>query len=290
MSECYCIDNYGSPECGECDYAIAKASDRILTPTRAMRNHLRDQTRRKIEARSYPMAEQIFSVLDRWARVAAMQETDKYLGRFTKMDADERFIWEMMKVLELYGLRQFDEAGSEAATRAGGEWVIKPAMVQRVMEAKAIKIQGLAKDIKAQVKESVRRVVAESSVEIPRPSAGEVARRIREALAGQENREPIFSYERALLVARTELVQAENTGIYEGYKVAGVEEIEWLAYADDGRSGDRRHYEMNGERVKLGEMFVTPLGNEMRYPGDPRAPIEETANCRCTHAPVRVKR
>lgn len=33
--------------------------------------------------------------------------------------------------------------------------------------------------------------------------------------------------------------------------------------------------------VDLGDKFVTIAGNRLRFPGDPLAPIEETAHCRC---------
>ena len=65
--------------------------------------------------------------------------------------------------------------------------------------------------------------------------------------------------------------------------------MEWLSYPNDGRSGRRAHWKMNGQviRVGEGEYFVTPLGNQLRYPCDPEGDIADTANCRCTTAPKR---
>jgi hypothetical protein len=38
---------------------------------------------------------------------------------------------------------------------------------------------------------------------------------------------------------------------------------------------------MEGQTVKYGEKFVSGLGNELAYPGDPDAPAEDRINCRC---------
>lgn len=108
---------------------------------------------------------------------------------------------------------------------------------------------------------------------------GEIARRIHTQFHGKESegRIRVFSPERAALIAQTELGQAENLGIFEGYRTSGVEEIEWLA-----RVGSVRHGHMDGKRVKLGEHFITRRGNRLRHPGDMAAPIGETINCQCT--------
>lgn len=54
----------------------------------------------------------------------------------------------------------------------------------------------------------------------------------------------------------------------------------------DGRERDT-HRAMNGQTVRRGQPFVSPSGARLRYPGDPRAPVSETANCRC-HVQVKV--
>lgn len=41
------------------------------------------------------------------------------------------------------------------------------------------------------------------------------------------------------------------------------------------------HGGLEGNRVPLNNSFVTFEGDELRFPGDPLAPIRATANCRC---------
>lgn len=95
----------------------------------------------------------------------------------------------------------------------------------------------------------------------------------------------VFSSERAALIARTEMAQAEQEGIAHGYELAGVLGLRWLSY-NDGRSGDRRHNEMNNRVVRIGQKFILPDRTPIRWPGDHNAPIKHTANCRCATAPV----
>jgi hypothetical protein len=50
-------------------------------------------------------------------------------------------------------------------------------------------------------------------------------------------------------------------------------------------AGDSRvrhtHRVLNGQAVGVDEMFQSPSGAMLRYPGDPRAPISEISGCRC---------
>ncbi|MDE3809957.1 head morphogenesis protein [Sinorhizobium meliloti] len=50
-------------------------------------------------------------------------------------------------------------------------------------------------------------------------------------------------------------------------------------------AGDNRvrhtHRVLNGQAVGIDEVFQSPSGATLRYPGDPRAPISEISGCRC---------
>jgi hypothetical protein len=129
----------------------------------------------------------------------------------------------------------------------------------------------------------IRQTIEEAQRETPLPSSSTIARRIRDRMSGLS----AHSWERAFTIARTELGIAENTGIVEGYKATGVEALEWIAVTTDRRSGARKHWEMDGVIVPIGESFRLPSGVRVRYPLDPLGPVGEVINCRCSVAPVR---
>jgi len=80
-------------------------------------------------------------------------------------------------------------------------------------------------------------------------------------------------------VARTEIASMENLGSFEMDKELGVEYHKWKT-AGDERVRDS-HDEMDGEITKVGNIF----SNQMLYPGDRNAPLEEWINCRCITIP-----
>lgn len=100
--------------------------------------------------------------------------------------------------------------------------------------------------------------------------------------------------------------RAENIARTEGLRVAhqGTEELYRQAIANGdidrsqiertwnhspgkgrgkkGKGGPRSfHVSMHGQKRGYGEPFVSGLGAELRFPGDPEASAEETANCAC---------
>lgn len=83
---------------------------------------------------------------------------------------------------------------------------------------------------------------------------------------------------RADLIARTEATGANNYGALRALGDEGVQEKEWLA------TGDQRtrpsHRAADGQIVPVDEPFIVG-GHEMMMPGDPAAPVDELANCRC---------
>lgn len=93
---------------------------------------------------------------------------------------------------------------------------------------------------------------------------------------------------RAETIARTEGVKVVSMARQEALEQS-VEDLQiplerltrvWNSTVD-ARTRDS-HAVMNGQEVGFNEPFVSGDGNYLMYPGDPAAPIEEIANCRCT--------
>jgi uncharacterized protein with gpF-like domain len=93
---------------------------------------------------------------------------------------------------------------------------------------------------------------------------------------------------RAETIARTEtmtaLSQAQEEAFRQNIESGKVDPeavtCRWVATSDN-RTRDT-HRAMDGQEVAWGELFVSPSGATLRYPGDPSAPPEERINCRCT--------
>lgn len=98
--------------------------------------------------------------------------------------------------------------------------------------------------------------------------------------------EPIMDNNKnaALRNARTLVNGAENQGRQDRYedleKQGAIMKKVWIA-TGDSRTRDW-HLEMDGQEVDIHEDFVDGNGNELEYPGDPKAAPETVYNCRCT--------
>lgn len=280
-----------------------------------------DRQRNSVDTRARPLTSQIARTLQRMGLAYAQRyarDLDRLgpkavLRRVSKAGGDDedlkRLERELGNLLHLYGVQQLDDAAGEAARSVGGRWVVDPKAITDFIRSKDVRLQRILLEIQTEVRASVRDIIADALAADTTPSAGTIARRIKNTfhgpagfggeLRGVEDATELgilptaryttdggtlyaFSPERAALIARTELVQAENTGIVEGYRAAGVGQMEWLSY-NDGNSGARRHDLMRGMRAPVGGVFTNPTtGATLRYPGDPDAPISETINCRCT--------
>lgn len=92
---------------------------------------------------------------------------------------------------------------------------------------------------------------------------------------------------RSEVIGRTEALRAVHSGNDEMYRQAidagevTIEQLErtWVT-ARDGRVRDT-HSMLGGEKRRIDETWETSNGS-LRYPGDPDAPVEETAQCRCS--------
>lgn len=248
------------------------------------------QSNARIEARARSMEAALRGWMLRVARREAQQAIRGVVAKADSLDE------ELIQILIKFGVAQAKSGAMLGASGKDLKSIIDPQALSDAIRSKDFNIKlfdqwrdgaerragRISADTKDMVREQLRTIMAEAADEDPRPSQGEIARRIRNQFYGEaDGRAYAFSPERAAVISRTELVQAENFGINESYKAAGVETIEWLAY-NDGRSGDRHHERMNGKRIKMGETFITPLGNALEFPGDPAAPIEDTIQCRCT--------
>lgn len=95
---------------------------------------------------------------------------------------------------------------------------------------------------------------------------------------------------RTELIARTETMRASNAGSHRVFQRWGVSRKGWLAAHDDRTRKSHREagakYGPGGSvgPIPLDDFFVVG-GSLLEYPGDPGAPIKETANCRCTVMP-----
>ncbi len=92
---------------------------------------------------------------------------------------------------------------------------------------------------------------------------------------------------RAKTIARTEALRSIHQGQAEMYSQAIADgtvqanqlKKEWET-AKDGRVRDS-HADMHGQIVQIDEPFISGLGNQLMFPGDPSAPPEDTITCRC---------
>lgn len=103
-------------------------------------------------------------------------------------------------------------------------------------------------------------------------SAGQVANRIREYTGDKFKSSPE-------IIARTEIVAANNLASLEAYRQAGYKEKKWISSRDS--KVRPTHQAAEGQTVPLDGTFAVGAGR-LAFPGDHSAPIEEWINCRCT--------
>lgn len=92
-----------------------------------------------------------------------------------------------------------------------------------------------------------------------------------------------FSVRRAMMIARTEVVAASNSGSHFAAEQTGLEyERVWLSSRDDRVRDD--HTDMDGQTRGKSDPFEAPDGSELMFPGDTSlgADASQTINCRCT--------
>lgn len=282
------------------------------------------RTGKTVEHNADRLAGRLHRWMRRYARAEARRQIEMFeasaaaryvFAKARRTPGRRELAAELRQILEEEGLRMFSRATRRTAGMRAAE--ISDRAMREFMGTKRIRLQQIMRSTQIAVENSVRQIILTANDEIPRPTVNEIGRRIARTYHGDTGGEeyfrgpspdprfePVrvlptdrvrltndgnlyhFSFERAHLIARTEMAQAENHGIVEGYKQTGVKGLKWLAVTSDNKTGGRRHDEMNGVTTRIGVPFVLPDGTRMRFPGDPMAPIGHLANCRCTVAPI----
>lgn len=85
--------------------------------------------------------------------------------------------------------------------------------------------------------------------------------------------------------ARTSATGAAGRGAVSSIRDAGAPGKEWLATGPPYNRTRRAHREADGQVVPVGSKFTVD-GEELWWPGDPRASLDNIINCRCGAAPV----
>jgi hypothetical protein len=88
-----------------------------------------------------------------------------------------------------------------------------------------------------------------------------------------------LSPDKATFVANTELTAGVNGGLVAGMEAAGIAVKRWVSQRDGRVRPD--HVATDGQTVPVGQDFNVG-GWPASAPGDPRLPIGERANCRCS--------
>jgi hypothetical protein len=139
-------------------------------------------------------------------------------------------------------------------------------------------ITQIEETTRQQVRESIRMGLAEGE------SVGQMQRTLVQS--------KIFSPTRALTIARTESTRAVSAGSIEAMKEAEARGVklqkQWIS-ARDGNVRDTHKPRpdgtgLDGQKVAVGEDFVSPSGATGNGPGE-MGRGEEDINCRCVAVP-----
>ena len=258
--------------------------------TRTQRRTL-DSARGTVDARTRIMGKALEQLFARY-RTKLLRDLDRrgpkaLVRKAVEPIEDEAFLQELFTLILRYGLIQASDAAARTAKVIEGSMRLSGAgRLVPLKEFKGVATMASrhAREVftttQVEVSEKVERIIRTAMSADVEPSNRDLVLALREEITEV----PALSWERAEMIARTEMSIAENIGTVEQYEDAGVEEVEWLAYSSP--IWPRRHDLMNGERVKVGDYFTLPSGVKLRHPGDPLGPAGEVINCRCATAPV----
>lgn len=119
-----------------------------------------------------------------------------------------------------------------------------------------------------------------------RDRRGDAAIKDGRPLTAEQIDRMVATYRRRLMQARGKTLanidggRAWNVGRREAIaQVAGLYDGEWNTVGDDRVRAS--HVYMDGQVQPFGGTYTSGLGNMLKYPHDPNAPLADTANCRC---------
>lgn len=179
---------------------------------------------------------------------------------------------------------------STARQRVGGIIGLTSAQEQYATNALTQLLSGDRNQLRAYLGRTLRDKRFDKQVEAAireqRPVPAEAAARMV-----QRYRDRLLKF-RGDTIGRTEALTSLHEGQHEALgQIASTGNVARSAVSRIWRdSGDRRvrhtHVAMSGQKRHIDDMFVSPSGARLRFPGDPRAPAAETIQCRCWAEPA----
>jgi len=267
-------------------------------------NDFKGESRRQ-SRKTTARAKAFSKALEAWIKKEARKQIKAILteirskGLRAFVPVSKAVIWDdvtLLRILQLYGVRQLTDSGKEFA---GTAWKFTPTASASFAAESKVAVQGIRRGLEKEMQHSVGAAMGTWMAKEPGLTTNQIAGRLRGWLLVPTAKDtpailkPLgqrFTSHgigaRARMIARTETNKARNRGRLEAGKVMGATQYMWLAETD-GMSGDRQHDALNMQVRRAGESFVNPAtGVALEYPGDPGADVEEIVNCRCSIRPL----
>jgi len=158
-----------------------------------------------------------------------------------------------------------DRAGMEAAFDANSR------AAQETIRALVEKSKTITETTEAALREEIREGLDQNE------SVDGIASRVRGYVDdAKQNRVPT--------ITQTTVTGGFESQQLEAFREAGFEGKRWITQRD-GRV--RASHQAAGTQQRPLEVPFEVGGASLMYPGDPRGPVDEVANCRCTMFPVK---
>lgn len=249
----------------------------------------------RVEHRSRRLAAEVRKILDRYFNTLLENEIANLTGVVRKQSLEQRIIDQLATTLARGGVREY----TDAARMGDPKWQAPPNFYEQYYAEQVPKVTVMVDSIRDEFQRNVGRSIAQWTTENPAITLRELAIKLRESvyLDGVDVKNPPSSaklqalpadvgpkitqniYARSMLIARTEMNQANNAGAYDSIKATGFKYKMWISRRSDGGRG---HQELNRKIVPIDEPFIVPEdGTPIMRPGDPAAPAKHVINCRC---------